>query len=869
MIMRFITILGCLLLSSSFIIGQGDKDIWKDVGDKNLTINKSYKPKHFRTTELNVKQLEQRLENTPRRFSEKAAIEELLPEISIPMAEGKNLTFKVVESELLPVKLAKQFPAIKAYIGYSKEDPTARLRLEKSHKGVFAMVFSEKEGTTLVEPVDITQSNQYISYKKSDCTTSDEFECTVIKDKKLEYKPTDFKSFTQDCQLRTYRLAVACTGEYGQYHGGTKPDALAAIVTIMNRVNGVYERDLGIRMNLVDNNLDILYTIAASDPFTNSDITAMINQNQNVCNQLIGTFNYDIGHVFGTSGGGLAFLGSVCSNSNKAKGGTALSNPIGDPFAIDYVSHEMGHQFGADHTQNNDCQRNNATAMEPGSGSTIMGYAGICSPNVQFNSDDYFHAISIEQIYAGISGGFVGFCAEETPIDNNPPEIIPHTTYTVPISTPFVLTCIAGDADGDALTYCWEQMDNQIATMPPADNSVFGPMFRSLEPTASPQRYFPALNTLLNNGISTWEVLPSVSRSMEFTCVVRDNRLGGGCATSEDVVIEFSNKAGPFLVESPNGGESWLGESNRMIQWDPARTDNNTINAQEVDIVMSTDGGQTYDVVLAENVPNTGEYMVTVPNIPGSTNRIMIVASDNIFFDISDDDFEILPCSNCTTESGVSLKLWLEGFYDGSVNEMPTDLLDQDLIPLEQPFNVAPYNYTGTESVAFIPPNTVDWVLLEVRDATDVDAVVQQKATFLRNDGKLMDLDGSLGVEFPGLVQGGYYVVVRHKSHIDVVSAAPVSVNAGLPLYDFTSSTAQAMGVNQQKFMNGTNTMYCGDYDGNGVNNNLDYNLWRQDNAALFLYLHYDGDGNGIINNLDYNLWERNRSKIGADPIQY
>jgi hypothetical protein len=413
----------------------------------------------------------------------------------------------------------------------------------------------------------------------------------------------------------------------------------------MNRVNGVYEKDMAITMTIIGNNDQLIYTNSGSDPFTNGNPGAMIGENQSLVNSTIGSANYDIGHVFGTNSGGLAGLGVVCSNSNKARGVTGSSAPSGDPFDIDYVAHEVGHQFGANHTFNNSCSgnRNNATAMEPGSGSTIMAYAGICSPNIQNNSDDHFHGISLEEIGDEItSNGHQ--CEVITPLANIAPSITStNGGATVPGGTPFALTAVVDDPDGDPITYNWEQMDNGISTQPPVATSSNGPNFRSWESDDDPTRYFPRLQFVANNGPFTWERLSDVSRTMDFRVTVRDNAPGpGGCNDHADVSVTVDGNSGPFVVTYPSDlGIIWLGGTNKTVTWDVANTDAAPVNCSTVDIFLSVDNGLSYTTTLATGVPNNGSALVSVPNVSEMACRVMVMSSGGTFFDVSDKRFEI------------------------------------------------------------------------------------------------------------------------------------------------------------------------------------------------------------------------------------
>ncbi|MBL7775064.1 MAG: proprotein convertase P-domain-containing protein, partial [Saprospiraceae bacterium] len=349
------------------------------------------------------------------------------------------------------------------------------------------------------------------------------------------------------------------------------------------------------------------------------------------------------GHVFGTGGGGVASLGVVCGNSVKARGVTGTSQPVGDPFDVDYVSHEMGHQFGANHCFNNSCggNINPATAFEPGSGTTIMAYAGVCSPNVQNNSDAYFHAISLQEIGAYVSAGQGGVCPVQVNTGNDAPVVAPVGNFTIPKSTPFALTAVATDPDGDALSYCWEQMDNTQAAAPPVSTSTAGPLFRSFSPSPSPTRYFPRLADLVANVNPTWEELPGVARSMNFRVSVRDNHPGGGCTHEANVQLNVAGSAGPFVVTTPNTSLNWFVGNTETVVWDVAGTDAAPVSCAQVRLLLSTDGGLTYPTVLAASVPNNGSAQVTVPNLLSPSCRVMVQAVGNVFFDISNQNFTI------------------------------------------------------------------------------------------------------------------------------------------------------------------------------------------------------------------------------------
>jgi hypothetical protein len=451
-------------------------------------------------------------------------------------------------------------------------------------------------------------------------------------------------------------LAIVCSGEYAQFHltrqgvSATAPDAekkaavLSAMNTSMTRINGVYERDLGVKMEIVADNDKVIFLDPATDNITDGNAQTMINQVQTICDSQIGDANYDIGHVFSIGGSGLASLGVVCVTGQKARGVTGIASPVNDPYDIDYVAHEIGHQFGANHTQNNSCNRNSLTAVEPGSASTIMGYAGICTPNVQNNSDDHFHAVSIDEMWATIESSAT--CATTTSNGNSAPTSNAGDDHTIPKSTPFVLRGVGTDTDaGNVLSYNWEQTDTEIATMPPVATNTGGPTFRSLPSSTSPNRYMPNLATVVAGATSnTWEVVPSVAREMNFSLVVRDNNPGGGNSKRDNMTVTVDADAGPFVVTSQTTNVTWDAGSTKTVTWNVAGTNTGNVNTPKVNILLSIDGGATFPYPLASNVDNDGSHTFTVPVTGGGDTteaRIIVEGKDNIFYAMNSSNFSI------------------------------------------------------------------------------------------------------------------------------------------------------------------------------------------------------------------------------------
>jgi hypothetical protein len=569
--------------------------------------------------------------------------------IKLPNFDGSSYVFRVYRNTTMSEGLSLKFPNIRTYDAVCTTNSSIRAKIDITEKGFHAMIMQAGESTVFIDPYIHRNNDCYILYSKKDFLSNKIANCS-FGGKVVRNNPSNQNRSFGTCELRTYRLALSASAEYTTYHGGTVAGALSSQVTTMNRVNGIFERDMAITMSIVANNNLIIYTNSSTDPFTNGSPGNMINENQTSTDNVIGNSNYDIGHVFGTNSGGLAGLGVVCSNSSKARGVTGSSNPIGDPFDVDYVAHEMGHQFGANHTFNNSCSgnRNNSTAMEPGSGNTIMAYAGICSPNTQNNSDDHFHGISLEEIENEILSNPHN-CPVISPIVNSAPVISStNGNVTIPASTPFVLTAIASDVDGDTLTYNWEQMNNDISTQSPVSTATGGPNFISKPSLLSPTRYFPNLADLSAGVSPTWEVLPSVSRIMDFRVIVRDNSFGSGCNDHADITMTIDASSGPFEITYPNtSGIIWNFNTSETITWNVANTDQSPVSCTNVDIFLSVDGGLTYPNTLATNVPNDGSETILVPNFTTTTARVMVISSNGTFFDISDNDFEIIGGVGC------------------------------------------------------------------------------------------------------------------------------------------------------------------------------------------------------------------------------
>jgi hypothetical protein len=663
--MRYPVIITFLLCLTFQLQAAHYQSLWQELKTGPADLAPSRSPDRFKVYLLREESLKALLQQAPPGSNHAIAI-------SLPDPDGNMRTFRVWETPVMAPELSAKYPQIKTYTATDIDNPRISAKLNYSPWGFHAIIF-DGDNTYLIDPFSNESNSYYLAYYKRDYRRG-EAELMHCEMQVGDHDPSPSHRTHGDVK-RTYRLALACTGEYAAAVAGptpSKPAVMARMVVSINRVNGVFERELATTLQLVANTDTLIFLDAGTDPYSNTSGSAMMAQNQAVTDSRIGSANYDIGHVFSTGGGGVAQKGSVCDNSQKARGVTGSLNPQGDAFDIDYVAHEMGHQFGADHTFNTNlgaCGGGNRTpgsAFEPGSGSTLMAYAGLCGgDNLQGQSSVYFHARSLEQITTYLNTG--GTCATTTPA-NNTPVTLPSfaRTYNIPFLTPFELTAPQPvNSSSSSPTWCWEEWDLSNNELTWTSTRLTGPLFRSFPPDTSKTRVFPQLVKLLDNVTSyVGERLPDTARKLHFRLTARQIHDGFGSFNFPDdtVVLNIIRTAMPFSVTNPNSSQiNWTGGTTQTVTWQVGGSDLSPVNCDLVDIFLSVDGGYTYPFLLREKAPNTGSATITVPNTRTTANaRIKVKGHGNIFFDISNENFSITHNNNLPYPSRVTQRDWTE-----------------------------------------------------------------------------------------------------------------------------------------------------------------------------------------------------------------
>lgn len=606
---------------------------------------------------LNLGQLKAMLANAPQRLSGAAGVI-----IEIPNAEGKIEHFRVYEFSNFSPELQEQNPDIRSYVANGVEDPSAYLRFSMSPRRFRSMILRADKKSEFIESYTSDDAS-YIVYSSQAKHQKGKipFTCFTAEEEGMINRissETARNVMASNAVLKTFRLALSVTAEYTAYHGGVD-NAVIAMNETMTRVNGVFEKDLAVHLNLIPNNSVLIYTDANTDPYSPAtEMNNWNNQLQATLTSVIGEANYDIGHLFGADGGGgnAGCIGCICVNNLKGKGITSPSDgvPEGDTFDIDFVAHEMGHQLGGTHTFSENIE-DQGTNVEPGSGSTIMGYAGVANYNVQSNSDDYFVYASIAQIQSNLANKA---CAVNTPLNNPVMSINAGADYNIPKGTAFILKAVGASANLAGVTYTWEQNDQATnlttgAASVASASKLTGPTFRSIAPSTNPNRYMPSLDKVLAGTLSTqWESVSNVARTLNFVLTGRDNVAGGGQTKSDAMRVFVKTTSGPFIVTSQSAANTtWTQGSTQTVTWNVAGTTANTINTANVNILLSTDGGQTFTTVLAANTPNDGSETITVPNVAAPFCRIMVEAVGNIYYAVNSTPFSIgyTITTNCET----------------------------------------------------------------------------------------------------------------------------------------------------------------------------------------------------------------------------
>lgn len=633
-------------------------------------------PDEYQLVALDIEALKDYMLMAPEEMDQNRSDMEL--QLQIPMPDGKSKTFLMYHSPTMEPGISARYPQIKSYKGYGRANAYENIRISVNQKGFYAAIRTV-DGTVYIDPYATGDDTKYMSYFVSDHhpdLQSHQLACGTNADENAiieglsDINPqggqiTDITLRGDNVPLRQYRLAIACTGEWGQIRNGID-DILADINTTVTRLNMIFENELSIRMILIDRNDEIVYEDPTTDPyniptsFPDNDGSGrfLLRNNTSVLNQKLGDNTYDLGHIYHracTDVGGVAYLGSICS---EIKGGGVTCHASGnlEYVTVSIAAHEMGHQLGSPHSFNN-CGGNEsiATGFEPGSGTTIMSYAGLCGTNnVQGFNDDYYQVGSLINMYGTTRDGNGATCAEEIDIQNHAPDIVldyPSNMY-IPISTPFILTGSATDEDGDIMTYNWDQT-NSGPISPLGSPSNNSPSFRSFYPDENPTRIFPAANKVLAFFSEKSEVLPTYNRDLTFQFVTRDNNPGGGTATWEEVAFRATQDAGPFLVTYPDNNVTGLDIGQEIdVEWDVAGTDITPVNCDKVDIYMSYGGELNTDkpsedlILLAQNVANDGSHPVVIPNKEDFQSRIVVRGSNHIFFNVNRNNLNI-------TDSGV------------------------------------------------------------------------------------------------------------------------------------------------------------------------------------------------------------------------
>lgn len=674
--------------------GSGD-GLWEAVDEPDFP-PRTMAPTSFFAATLDEGLLATRLKDAPRQtpgpFPQETVISLLLPDGTFPEVA-------VVETRLMESSLAALFPQIRTYAFEGKDDRALTGQMAVGPTGFHAV--AQHRGHLLrIDPFVSTAGRVYLGYRDRDRTDGS----NVIDHPDDEHPPTPGTplasalvgaptgNFGIGDTLRIYRLAAATTGEFFQAREqgfGTLGVLFSLVVDIMG-VNAVFEPELGVRLVISLASLDVFYDDPTTDPFVQNDDPMTMategtpcslrgqNRTNSVDNMALDNGDYDLGFLLATqSGGG----GAGCAWFNLCREGagvlhkSAAAGKVGNNgtnSAVGLMLHETGHQLGANHTysgQAGGCDLPNfsenpaadptappGSAYEPGSGSTIMSYSGVCAdqagnppppppPPLQNDNVDlsglgtasYYHTASFHQIQEYLTNGDGSTCGTTQATGNLAPTMVDAgPDFTIPRQTPFTL--LGEDAqDLDPLTYVWEQLDLATTRRPIDTDDGAGPIIRSVPPAASTERTIPRLPDLLANVTRRGEILPQVDRDLNFRYTARDNRMGGGGVEHDEMVVHVAGS--PFFLTSPNGGEALFAGCPVPVSW----VVGGGSVAPSVDIQFSQDGGTSFPTTLVAATANDGSATADLTCATTGQGRMKAAAVGNIFFDVSDNNFTVVP----------------------------------------------------------------------------------------------------------------------------------------------------------------------------------------------------------------------------------
>lgn len=716
-----------------------------------LASTKNLKAKYYRSLNVDFYTLTQQMLN------------ETLT-IEVPLPDGEIVQFELSENQVLPTELSKKYPSIRTFNGVQVDNPIHTGRFDITPHGFHGLI-TYKGRSVYIDPQYQGNPFEYASYYKQDAQKLAAIPADLVKTVKNNANFLAAKSSTNMPINKTYRIAFSTTGEYSQFHGGTKELVLAALTTLTNRMNQVFERDLAVSLQLVAETDAVIFLEPLTDPFANNDND--VYENAVVLQEYLGNETFDIGHLVTTGAGGLAGVGVVCDNDLvddtdpdsgvwKALGVTGSLAPTNDSFYIDFVAHELGHQLGAEHSFNSlsgACSGNrwDTSAFEPGSGSTIMAYTGICAPtNLQENSDDYFHVESIREITTYLTNdpwGIGQTCGQPFTNGNNAPIVEAGNDYVIPVNTPFILTAQASDIDGDDITYAWEQVDLGTASFDPETMIDDGsrPIFRSYQPSSGNYRLLPQLESILTGELVIGESYPTTNRDLNFKVTARD---GNGGVASDSMIVNVDANSSAFIITQPSVGEFWQNETQSQIRWNVGNTNSTPINCLFVDIEFSANGGESFNTILATNTANDGEHTVSTPSVDSKNARLKVSCVDNIFFNISD-EFEVFNPPVAKDDAYAVAFESKNNTFDVLVND--SDLTPGDNLSLisityngEGAVSIinnalvytAPNNFTGSETLTYQVADKSGH-----RASATVTITVNEKTTSKSSSGALLWLN--------------------------------------------------------------------------------------------------------------------------------